>query len=425
MAEGANARILVVDDSFVMRKMVRKLLADSEFEVVAEAKTGKEAIALHRKFAPDLVLLDIVMPDMDGILALEAIRAANPAAKVVMSSSLGTREKVMETLRKGAASFLMKPYEREILLQTLRTALKPPPVPALRQKAPPKFFGQFLLERGRITREQLLSAVEAQTGVNVKLGTLAIDRGYLTAEQVTKLNMLQRQVDKRLGEIAVEHGMLSQEQVVELLAQQKSDRLLLGEALVQKGHIALETLDWELRAFRKEQECVPESVEELYRKRPNSEVLTFSADVFIKMFLRIADETVKPALIHTTADRARLFDFTISQGFRGDFKGECCLNLTSDMMLRIASRMLEEHVSEVNDDARDGAAEFVNIVNGNVCAKLSALGRTVDLDPPKVHDNRNGRSFDLFGAAADAELTLTPMLHPQSGIELCLIDRTG
>ena len=124
MADASKKKVLAVDDSRVTLKILRKFLADSEFEIAGEAKDGNEAVQQFVKTSPDLVVLDIVMPDMDGVQILEKFLTMDPKARVVMVSSLGTKEKVIECLEKGARSFLMKPYEREDLLKVLRKVLE-------------------------------------------------------------------------------------------------------------------------------------------------------------------------------------------------------------------------------------------------------------------------------------------------------------
>jgi two-component system, chemotaxis family, chemotaxis protein CheY len=124
MADAAKKKVLAVDDSRVTLKILRKFLADSEFEIAGEAKDGNEAVQQFVKASPDIVVLDIVMPDMDGVQILEKFLTMDPKARVVMVSSLGTKEKVIECLEKGARSFLMKPYEKEDLLKVLRKVLE-------------------------------------------------------------------------------------------------------------------------------------------------------------------------------------------------------------------------------------------------------------------------------------------------------------
>jgi len=119
MPEG-KVRILAVDDSLVTLKILKKTLKESEFEVVGEVTSGVEALAKYQELRPDLVLLDIIMPDQDGIATLEHIIRQDSKAKVIMVSSMGAKEKVMESLEKGAKNFVMKPYEKSTLIEVLK-----------------------------------------------------------------------------------------------------------------------------------------------------------------------------------------------------------------------------------------------------------------------------------------------------------------
>ncbi|MCC6749115.1 MAG: response regulator [Deltaproteobacteria bacterium] len=101
---------------------IKRHLEGSEFELVGQAQSGADAIEQYGRLHPRVVLLDIVMPDMDGVAVLEKLRALDGQARVVMVSSLGTKEKVMECMEKGATSFLMKPYDQQALLKVLRDA---------------------------------------------------------------------------------------------------------------------------------------------------------------------------------------------------------------------------------------------------------------------------------------------------------------
>lgn len=116
-------KILIVDDSAAMRMMITAALQDSEFEVAGAAKDGLQALQLFKDTAPDLVLLDIVMPGMSGEETLEQIMALDKNAVVIMASSLGTGEAVQGALRAGAKNFLQKPIEQEGLLKVLRNTV--------------------------------------------------------------------------------------------------------------------------------------------------------------------------------------------------------------------------------------------------------------------------------------------------------------
>ncbi len=120
--EDKKIRVLIVDDSLTLRTMFRKSLTDTEFDTVAEAADGQEALSQYIQHRPDLVVMDIVMPEVDGVTALAQIIDFDPAARVVMVSSLGSKDKVLESIKKGAKNFIMKPFERDTLLQALKKA---------------------------------------------------------------------------------------------------------------------------------------------------------------------------------------------------------------------------------------------------------------------------------------------------------------
>ena len=117
------ARVLVVDDAAFMRKMVSDALAKGGHEVVGEAGNGVEAISQYQALKPDLVTLDITMPEKDGLAALGEIVAADPSAKVVMCSALGQESKVLESIKAGAKDFVVKPFQAERVLEAVGKAL--------------------------------------------------------------------------------------------------------------------------------------------------------------------------------------------------------------------------------------------------------------------------------------------------------------
>jgi two-component system chemotaxis response regulator CheY len=117
------ARVLVVDDAAFMRKMVSDALAKGGHEVVGEAGNGVEAIAQYQALKPDLVTLDITMPEKDGLAALGEIVAADPSAKVVMCSALGQESKVLEAIKLGAKDFVVKPFQPTRVIEAVGKAL--------------------------------------------------------------------------------------------------------------------------------------------------------------------------------------------------------------------------------------------------------------------------------------------------------------
>ena len=112
-------RLLVVDDAVFMRKMICGVAAEAGWEVVGEAANGLEAIALYDRLRPDLVTMDLVMPQMGGLEALRQIRAEDPQARVVVVTALDQKQALMDSIREGAIDFIVKPFERQRVLNLL------------------------------------------------------------------------------------------------------------------------------------------------------------------------------------------------------------------------------------------------------------------------------------------------------------------
>ncbi|HEX3032446.1 MAG TPA: response regulator [Bacillota bacterium] len=112
-------KILVVDDAAFMRMRVAKLLTENGYEVI-EAGDGQEGLDQYKANQPDMVLMDITMPVMDGITAVEEIKKVDPNACIVMCSALGQQTMVMNSVKAGAKDFIVKPYQPEKILATIK-----------------------------------------------------------------------------------------------------------------------------------------------------------------------------------------------------------------------------------------------------------------------------------------------------------------
>jgi two-component system, chemotaxis family, chemotaxis protein CheY len=112
-------RLLVVDDAMFMRKMICGVAAEAGWEVVGEAANGLEAVAQYDRLRPDLVTMDLVMPEMGGLEALRQIRAEDPNARVVVVTALDQKQALMDSIREGAIDFIVKPFERQRVLNLL------------------------------------------------------------------------------------------------------------------------------------------------------------------------------------------------------------------------------------------------------------------------------------------------------------------
>lgn len=121
------AKILIVDDAVFMRKMLSDILTKDGHQIVGEAENAKEAINLYKKLKPDIVTLDIIMPDVEGINATKAVKeitAEDPNAKILMVSAMGQQEMVVESLQAGAKDFIVKPFQPSNVTSAVKRLLK-------------------------------------------------------------------------------------------------------------------------------------------------------------------------------------------------------------------------------------------------------------------------------------------------------------
>lgn len=115
--------MLVVDDAIFMRTMIGDILRQAGFEIVGEAATGVEAVELYRQLKPDLVTMDIVMPDMGGIDAVREIIKEDPGAKILMCSAMGQQGLVVEAIQAGARDFVVKPFQPSRVIEAVQRLL--------------------------------------------------------------------------------------------------------------------------------------------------------------------------------------------------------------------------------------------------------------------------------------------------------------
>jgi len=116
---------MIVDDAELMRMIIRDILLMHGHEVVAEVNDGEEAIQAYLEVKPDLVLMDLIMPNMDGKEALQKLLAIDPEAKVVMCSSLGQQALITESMKIGAMGFIVKPFETDGMLDVIKKIAEP------------------------------------------------------------------------------------------------------------------------------------------------------------------------------------------------------------------------------------------------------------------------------------------------------------
>ena len=117
------AKILIVDDAAFMRMMIKDILTKNGYNVAGEAENGKVAVEKYAEIKPDLVMMDITMPEMDGIQALKKIKEKDPGATIIMCSAMGQQAMVIESIQSGAKDFIVKPFQADRVLEAVKKAV--------------------------------------------------------------------------------------------------------------------------------------------------------------------------------------------------------------------------------------------------------------------------------------------------------------
>lgn len=115
--------IMLVDDAAFVRLALEKILTENNYEVIAQASNGTEAIQMYKDAKPELVIMDITMPEMSGIDAVRAIKEYDPSAKIIMCSAMGQQSKILDAMTAGASDFIVKPYKEDRVISAVKKAL--------------------------------------------------------------------------------------------------------------------------------------------------------------------------------------------------------------------------------------------------------------------------------------------------------------
>ncbi|MFB5664155.1 response regulator [Alteribacillus sp. HJP-4] len=115
--------VLIVDDASFMRMMIKDILSKNEFVIAGEASNGEEAVTMYKDLQPDLVMMDITMPEKDGIAALKEIKNNDPAAQIIMCSAMGQQSMVIDAIQAGARDFIVKPFQADRVMDAINKVL--------------------------------------------------------------------------------------------------------------------------------------------------------------------------------------------------------------------------------------------------------------------------------------------------------------
>lgn len=246
-----------------------------------------------------------------------------------------------------------------------------------------QFFGNFLLERGAVTQEQLFDAMQKQSNERMKLGTLAMHSGYMTAEEVDEVVVQQTHRDQKFGEIAVEYGYLTPDQVMELLKTQGPDFLLLGQILVDSGILTNSELSTLISDYRFENEMIDldltqdnhEIIERLLTKffvASEAEPSKFGVmyfELLFNNFVRFVGEDF--TILNCVECDAYPVECCVKQCVIGNYAIDSYLNMDAATAVEFASRYANDNFVQYDEYVQASMEDFLNLHNGLFIVNVS------------------------------------------------------
>lgn len=421
--------VIIADDSPFMRRILKEILENAGYNIVAESQNGLEAMESYKHNKADLVLMDYNMPKMNGVEAARNILQHDSKANIIMVTSIGGRKTILDALRIGVKNYVTKPFEGNVLLATLGKVMgESAPLQARRiveQEAEfqviGSFFGQYLLQKGLLTKEQLLQSLEIQNSVNRKIGQIAIEEGLLLPQHVETILKMQKRINKYFGQLSIQMGFMTQEKVSALLEKQKAHYVEVEEILMRENMLPKETLKKELELFRMldEEDQGVFNMRWVSRHIQNGFVYETFIEQTLKLFMRLAGIFVMEG--ECSFDRKEFVShgFLIKIKLTGDSLWSYHLNLSEDLAAQIAEAMLESEDEMPEGDTLniEAANEFANIACGNALGKLDGKGYKFDITPPTTKCIESGESF---GFGEKEQVLCVPILVPEGEMELLI-----
>lgn len=255
-------------------------------------------------------------------------------------------------------------------------------------------LGNYLVETGKITGEQLADVLNKQDSVRVKLGLIAVAEGMMTLEQADEVNRLQAIMDKRFGDIAISKGYLTDEQIGKLLKMQGNTYMTFIQTLIDSGYVSMDDMDEMLSDFRQSNGYSHSEIDALKGDDVDRIIPLFVPEEG-KQFIDIISTTIRTLIRlidrHVYVGKAEIvnaFPATkqVSQALQGDAGIIDCFSEKDGALLKICSVFGQEDFSELDMDSLDAAGEMLNCINGLYASALSREGKFLELMPPDYND---------------------------------------
>ncbi len=254
-------------------------------------------------------------------------------------------------------------------------------------------LGNYLVESGKITKEDLAKVLEKQDQVRVKLGLIAVAEGMLTLEQAEEINKLQAVQDMRFGDIAVSKGYLTDEQVTKLLNKQGDSYMMFVQSLVDLEYISMDDMDKVIEEFKKDRGYGNSEIDAIKSNEVERIVALFIPDE-CKAFTDVISTAVRTLIRlidrHTYVGKAEAVaefpnEQCVSQTMVGKDGLADCFSEGCGALLKTASVYGQEEFSQIDADSLDAAGELLNCINGLYASAMSRDGKFLELNPPEYN----------------------------------------
>ncbi len=246
-----------------------------------------------------------------------------------------------------------------------------------------KFFGQYLLERGIISKNQLLHTIDLQKASHLTLGQIAINKGYLNAEDAKKINIQQQRKDERFGALAVSMGFMISRQISEVFIAQQNDRKFFGELLVEQAILSKSVLIKHLEEHSEIKKLSALQLDATIYAHPHGKLIADTINTTVRLFLRIIKMNVQVSELVAESINIGAGELAFSQSAELPEPIKIGYLMKTELINTIASNFLGMDTSNNSAVAQDAVCEFMNIVLGNSLAGHGKSALT-ELSPPVI-----------------------------------------
>lgn len=256
-----------------------------------------------------------------------------------------------------------------------------------------KYFGNFLLNKGIITSQQLNEVFQEEKNSHVKLGILALNKGFMTLEQIEEVNEAQMATDKRFGEIAIEKGYLTVHKLEELLTGQKTSYLLLSQILLDKNLLTMEQISKHLFNYKNENGLTNEELQELTSDNVEKIISNFlqlhnsTMEEYIVLLVKNIERHLhEKSFVEELKEPITSYQLVAHQKIVGEYNLDTYLLFKENDFKRVASIFAEEVLTEIDELCISAVLEFLNLHNGIFIVNEVDKGFDIDLEVQSLVD---------------------------------------